>query len=269
MHRHRGPVHRNVPGRLQLPVDDQGAPAGRGKAKLQHVHRPASAGTSAVAEPEQQPGRPIVGQHVEPGRDRVGRSRTRPRACPAQDQAGVTASGRPHRPPAWSSGSRPARTSTRARARPAAARPRSRSARWPRAGPDGLAPATCTRSGRRWRAERPLPAADPGTRRTPQSGSPTSAGLSRARRERRKAPSSRRRSPTAVLMTTPESHSGPATSQVVPLPGSARSGPRSPGRPTLMARLSRHDTARRQCCTPSAHPTARRSPTTSKAKARP
>src|SRR6185437_13969218 len=37
----------------------------------------------------------------------------------------------------------------------------------------------------------------PGTRRTPQSGSPTSAGRSRARRERRNAPSSRRRSLTA------------------------------------------------------------------------
>jgi hypothetical protein len=37
----------------------------------------------------------------------------------------------------------------------------------------------------------------PGTRRTPQSGSPASAGRSRARRERRNAPSSRRRSRTA------------------------------------------------------------------------
>ena len=67
---HRGPVHGDVPGRLLVPVGDQGAPVRVGEAEVQHVRGPAGPRAEVA---EQQPGGPVAGQHVEPGRDGVRR----------------------------------------------------------------------------------------------------------------------------------------------------------------------------------------------------
>jgi hypothetical protein len=112
---------------------------------------------------EQQPGEPVVGQDVEPGRDGVRRSwfeALHERVQPGAGRRGCTRGDLPRRGLGLRGRGR-VRTGARARGHPAGEHPRSRSAHWPGAGPCGPAPATCTRSSRRWRAGRPLPGADP------------------------------------------------------------------------------------------------------------
>jgi hypothetical protein len=117
------------------------------------------------------------------------------------------------------------------------AHPRSRSVRWPRAGPGGPVPATCTRSSRRWRAGRLLPAAGQG-RAAPPVGQPHlgraqpgAAGAQECAQFAAPVPH-RTAGGAGLLITGRRTHDEPRIphlpghSQVVALPGAAGAGRR-------------------------------------------
>ena len=224
--------------RPPVPSRRSGCASGVGEAKVQHV-RGAERPWFEVA--EQQPGGPVAGHDVEPGRDGVRRGWLE--ALHERVQPGTAAgAGAPvwsSPPRAWSSGSRASAN----RCSRSWVSSRSASAIAVSTLAEGRAwrpcSSPCTRSNRRWRAGRPLPGADPGPAGS-QSASPTSAGRSRARRERRNAPSSRRRSRTAprgradLLIARRRTHDEPRIphpSGRLPGSGATRSGRRRMAHP--------------------------------------